>query len=74
MNWDWFGEKIRNAGRPIKVLNLFAYTGGATLAAAAAGASVTHVDASKGMVNWAKRMLLLPDFPVRRSAGLWMTA
>ena len=74
MNWDWFGEKIRNAGRPIKVLNLFAYTGGATLAAAAAGASVTHVDASKGMVNWAKRMLPLPDFPVRRSAGLWMTA
>ena len=54
VNWDWFGEKIRNAGRPIKVLNLFAYTGGATLAAAAAGASVTHVDASKGMVNWAK--------------------
>ncbi len=53
-NWDWFGEKIRNAGRPIKVLNLFAYTGGATLAAAAAGASVTHVDASKGMVGWAK--------------------
>ena len=53
-HWDWFGEKIRNAGRPIKVLNLFAYTGGATLAAAAAGASVTHVDASKGMVNWAK--------------------
>ena len=50
VNWDWFGEKIRNAGRPIKVLNLFAYTGGATLAAAAAGASVTHVDASKGMV------------------------
>ena len=46
-NWDWFGDRIRNAGRPIKVLNLFAYTGGATLAAAAAGASVTHVDASK---------------------------
>ena len=49
-NWDWFGDKIRNAGRPVKVLNLFAYTGGATLAAAAAGAHVTHVDASKGMV------------------------
>ena len=46
-NWDWFGEKIKNAGRPVKVLNLFAYTGGATLAAAKAGASVTHVDASK---------------------------
>ena len=53
-NWDWFSEKIRNAGRPVKVLNLFAYTGGATLAAAAAGATVTHVDASKGMVTWAK--------------------
>ena len=53
-NWDWFFDKIRTAGRPIKVLNLFAYTGGATLAAAAAGASVTHVDASKGMVSWAK--------------------
>ena len=53
-NWDWFSEKIRSAGRPIRVLNLFAYTGGATLAAAAAGASVTHVDASKGMVAWAK--------------------
>ena len=54
VNWDWFSEKIRNAKRPVKVLNLFAYTGGATLAAAAAGAQVTHVDASKGMVNWAK--------------------
>ena len=53
-NWDWFGNLIRKANRPIKVLNLFAYTGGATLAAAAAGASVTHVDASKGMVTWAK--------------------
>ncbi len=53
-NWDWFGDLIRGAGRPIRVLNLFAYTGGATLAAAAAGANVTHVDASKGMVGWAK--------------------
>ena len=53
-NWDWFGDKIRKAGRPIKVLNLFAYTGGATLAAAAAGAQVTHVDASKGILQWAK--------------------
>ncbi|PXV90135.1 23S rRNA (cytosine1962-C5)-methyltransferase [Lachnotalea glycerini] len=53
-NWDWFGEKIESAKRPIKVLNLFAYTGGATLAAAKAGAEVTHVDASKGMVSWAK--------------------
>lgn len=54
VNWDWFSNLIRKAGRPIKVLNLFAYTGGATLAAANAGASVTHVDASKGMVTWAK--------------------
>lgn len=54
VNWDWCAEKIRNAGRPVKVLNLFAYTGGATLSAAKAGASVTHVDASKGMVTWAK--------------------
>ncbi|MDE6312466.1 MAG: class I SAM-dependent methyltransferase [Lachnospiraceae bacterium] len=54
VNWDWFSEKIKTANRPVKVLNLFAYTGGATLAAAAAGAQVTHVDASKGMVAWAK--------------------
>ena len=56
-NWDWFSQRIEKAGksgREIKVLNLFAYTGGATLAAAAAGAHVTHVDASKGMVTWAK--------------------
>ena len=67
-NWDWFGNKIRNAGRPIKVLNLFAYTGGATLAAANAGASVTHVDASKGMVAWAKENAKssgLEDAPIR---------
>lgn len=59
VNWDWFSELIcrrilRKPERPVKVLNLFAYTGGATLAAAAAGAEVTHVDASKGMVAWAK--------------------
>lgn len=53
-NWDWFSKLIRESGREIKVLNLFAYTGGATISAAAAGASVTHVDASKGMVTWAK--------------------
>lgn len=53
-NWDWLREKIEGAGRPITVLNLFAYTGGASVAAAKAGASVTHVDASKGMVTWAK--------------------
>ncbi len=59
VNWDWFssiikGAKTKSLDRPIKVLNLFAYTGGATLAAASAGAAVTHVDASKGMVTWAK--------------------
>ena len=53
-NWDWFSALIKKANRPIKVLNLFAYTGGATCAAAKAGASVTHVDASKGMVTWAR--------------------
>ena len=53
-NWDWMREKIRAAGRPIQVLNLFAYTGGATVACLAEGASVCHVDAAKGMVAWAK--------------------
>lgn len=68
VNWDWFSELIKNAGRPIKVLNLFAYTGGATISAAKAGASVTHVDASKGMVNWAKENAAssgLSDAPIR---------
>lgn len=68
VNWDWFSDKIRSAKRPVKVLNLFAYTGGATLAAAAAGASVTHVDASKGMVTWAKENAAssgLSDAPIR---------
>ncbi len=68
VNWDWFAGKIRAAGRPLKILNLFAYTGGATLAAAAAGAQVTHVDASKGMVGWAKENAAasgLQDAPVR---------
>ena len=67
-NWDWFSELIRAAGRPVKVLNLFAYTGGATVAAAAAGASVVHVDASKGMVAAAKenaRLSGLSDAPIR---------
>ena len=67
-NWDWFGNKIRKAGRPVKVLNLFAYTGGATLAAAKEGAAVTHVDASKGMVAWAKensRSSGLENAPIR---------
>lgn len=71
VNWDWFREKIRKRvqeGKPVKILNLFAYTGGATLAAAAEGASVTHVDASKGMVEWAKENAEasgLRDKPVR---------
>ena len=54
VNWDFSMEQIKKAGRPISVLNLFAYTGGATLAAAAAGAQVCHVDAAKGMVAWAR--------------------
>lgn len=53
-NWDWCAEQIKKANRPVKVLNLFAYTGGATISALSAGANVTHVDASKGMVAWAK--------------------
>ena len=55
-NWDWQMDMIKKANRPIKVLNLFAYTGGATVACAAAGAEVCHVDASKGMVTWAKEI------------------
>ncbi len=53
-NWDWARKQIASAGRPISVLNLFAYTGGATVACAAEGASVCHVDAAKGMVQWAR--------------------
>ncbi len=67
-NWDWIREKILGAGRPVRVLNLFAYTGGATVAAASAGASVCHVDAAKGMVAWAKENAAasgLADCPVR---------
>ena len=68
VNWDFAREKIKNAGRPVRVLNLFAYTGGATVACAAAGAQVCHVDAAKGMVNWARenaRVSGLSDAPVR---------
>ncbi len=68
VNWDFAMQKIRKAGRPIKVLNLFGYTGAATLACLAAGASVCHVDASKGMVTWAKENAEasgLADRPVR---------
>ena len=67
-NWDFIDEKIRSAGRPISVLTLFAYPGGATIAAAAAGASVCHVDAAKGMVAWAKENAKssgLEDRPIR---------
>lgn len=67
-NWDWFAPLIREAKKPVSVLNLFAYTGGATLAAAKAGAKVTHVDASKGMVAWAKENAAasgLGDAPIR---------
>ena len=67
-NWDFMMEKIRSAGRPIRVLNLFAYTGGATIACAAAGASVCHVDAAKGMVLWAKenaKVSGLEEKPIR---------
>ena len=68
VNWDMMGEMIRGAGRPIRVLNLFGYTGGATLACAKAGASVTHVDASKGMVTWGRENVAssgLADKPIR---------
>ena len=63
VNWDWFSGLIRSAGRPVRVLNLFAYTGGATVAAAAAGAFVCHVDASKGMVARAKQNAALSGIP-----------
>ena len=68
VNWDWMIDKIQKAKRPIKVLNLFAYTGGATVACLSAGASVCHVDSSKGMVTWAKENVVasgLQDKPVR---------
>ena len=68
VNWDLFMKLIREAGRPVSVLNLFAYTGGATLACLSAGATVCHVDASKGMVQWAKENAALSglaDRPVR---------
>lgn len=68
VNWDWMMNKIKNEKREIKVLNLFAYTGGATVACAAAGASVCHVDSSKGMVTWAKENITssgLEEHPVR---------
>ncbi|HPH03593.1 MAG TPA: class I SAM-dependent methyltransferase [Spirochaetota bacterium] len=57
VNWDWMQDAIRRAGRPVSILNLFAYTGAATVACIAAGAEVCHVDAAKGMVRWAERNL-----------------
>ena len=68
VNWDWMIEKIQKEKREIKVLNLFAYTGGATVACLSAGASCCHVDSSKGMVSWAKENVIssgLEDRPVR---------
>ena len=68
VNWDWMIDKIKKEKREIKVLNLFAYTGGATVACSSAGASVCHVDSSKGMVTWAKENIEssgLSDRPVR---------
>ena len=68
VNWDWMIQKIKQENRPIKVLNLFAYTGGATVACLSAGASVCHVDSSKGMTDWAKENVKssgLSDKPVR---------
>lgn len=67
-NWEWMTNLINRSTKPVKILNLFAYTGGATVACAAAGASVTHVDASKGMVSWAKENAVssgLSDAPIR---------
>ncbi len=68
VNWDWFGKKISDSKKPVKVLNLFGYTGGATVAAAAAGAEVCHVDAAKGMVAWCRENAALSNLgeaPIR---------
>jgi 23S rRNA (cytosine1962-C5)-methyltransferase len=67
-HWQWVNDKIKNAGRPLNILNLFAYTGAATLAAAQAGATVTHLDASKKAIQWAKdnqEASGLQDAPIR---------
>ena len=65
VNWDWMAERIRAANRPIRVLNLFGYTGAATLACVGAGAHVTHVDASKGMVAWGRENAVSSGFSDR---------
>ena len=67
-NWDWIQKQVARSERQLKVLNLFAYTGGSTLAAAAAGAAVTHIDAAKNVVNWARKnaeLSGLADHPIR---------
>jgi 23S rRNA (cytosine1962-C5)-methyltransferase len=67
-NWTWIAEQAKRAARPLKVLNLFAYTGGSTLAAAAAGAAVVHIDAASNVVQWARRnaeLSLLAQQPIR---------
>ena len=67
-NWDWVGEQVRSAERTLKVLNLFAYTGGSTLAASSAGAEVVHIDAAKNVVQWARRnaeLSHLAERPIR---------
>ena len=70
VNWDMMRDVIENAGRPVKVLNLFAYTGGATVACLKSGASVVHVDASKGMVSWAKENAVASG--VADGSGRWI--
>ena len=70
VNWDWMDGLVRGAvaqGRPVRVLNLFAYTGGATMACAYAGAQVCHVDAAKGMVQWARENRDLCGLPEERT-------
>jgi 23S rRNA (cytosine1962-C5)-methyltransferase len=70
-NWDWVAQQVRDIAGPARVLNLFAYTGGSTLAAAAEGAEVTHVDGAGNVVNWARRnaeLSEMADAPIR-----WIT-
>ena len=71
LHWVWMAQRVRNAGRPLQVLNLFAYTGGATLACAAAGAQVRHVDAAKSMVTWAQENYALSNLP--KTSVSWIT-
>ena len=73
-NWDFIRDKVASAGRPVRILNLFAYSGGATLAAAAGGAEVYHVDASKGMVAWPRKMPRPPALRTGPSTGSWTIA